>query len=31
MSTLRELIDDGQPHVFDGAMGAQLYQRAAFS
>jgi homocysteine S-methyltransferase len=30
VSTLRELIDDAQPHVFDGAMGTQLYQRGVF-
>ncbi len=30
MSTLRELIDDGQTHVFDGAMGTLLYSRGIF-
>jgi len=27
---LRDLIDDGQVHVFDGAMGTQLYARGVF-
>lgn len=30
MPTLRELIDDGRVHVFDGAMGTMLYARGAF-
>jgi methionine synthase I (cobalamin-dependent)/5,10-methylenetetrahydrofolate reductase len=30
VSTLRELIDDGQTHVFDGAMGTLLYSRGIF-
>jgi homocysteine S-methyltransferase len=30
VSRLRELIADGQVHVFDGAMGTQLYQRGVF-
>ncbi len=28
--TLRDLIDDGRAHVFDGAMGTMLYARGAF-
>ena len=27
---MRELIDDGQVHVFDGAMGTELYGRGVF-
>jgi len=30
MPTLRELIDDGRTHVFDGAMGTMLYARGIF-
>jgi len=30
MSTLRELIDDGRTHLFDGAMGTVLYGRGVF-
>ncbi|MFN0180271.1 MAG: bifunctional homocysteine S-methyltransferase/methylenetetrahydrofolate reductase [Gemmatimonadales bacterium] len=30
MPTLRELIDDGRVHVFDGAMGTMLYGRGVF-
>src|SRR6266850_646333 len=30
MPTLRELIDDGQSHIFDGAMGTMLYARGVF-
>ncbi len=30
MTTLRELIDDGRTHVFDGAMGTLLYSRGVF-
>jgi len=30
MPTLRELIDDGRTHVFDGAMGTMLYGRGVF-
>ena len=28
--TLRELLDDGRVHVFDGAMGTQLYDKGVF-
>jgi homocysteine S-methyltransferase len=30
VTTLRELIDDGGTHVFDGAMGTLLYSRGVF-
>jgi homocysteine S-methyltransferase len=30
MPTLREFIDDGRVHVFDGAMGTMLYGRGVF-
>ena len=30
MPTLRDLIDDGRPHVLDGAMGTILYGRGVF-
>ena len=30
MPTLRELIDDGRVHVFDGAMGTMLYAEGVF-
>lgn len=28
--TFRDLLDDGRVHVFDGAMGTELYQRGVF-
>ncbi len=30
MPTLRELLNDGRTHVFDGAMGTMLYDRGVF-
>ena len=30
MPTLRELLNDGRIHVFDGAMGTMLYDRGVF-
>ena len=30
MITLKDLITDGQTHVFDGAMGTMLYARGVF-
>jgi methionine synthase / methylenetetrahydrofolate reductase(NADPH) len=30
MPDFRELIEDGRPHVFDGAMGTMLYSRGVF-
>lgn len=30
MSTFLELLADGRPHLFDGAMGTMLYQRGVF-
>lgn len=30
MPTLRELLDDGRVHIFDGGMGTELYNRGVF-
>src|SRR5690606_39458660 len=30
MSRFQELLADGRPHVFDGAMGTMLYQKGVF-
>jgi len=30
MADFRELIDDGRPHLFDGAMGTMLYSRGVY-
>jgi methionine synthase I (cobalamin-dependent)/5,10-methylenetetrahydrofolate reductase len=30
MPTFRELIEDGRPHLFDGAMGTMLYARGVY-
>ena len=30
MLTFKELLEDGRPHVFDGAMGTQLYAKGVF-
>jgi homocysteine S-methyltransferase len=30
MRDFRELLDDGRPHVFDGAMGTMLYSRGVY-
>ncbi len=30
MADFRELLEDGRPHLFDGAMGTMLYARGVF-